>query len=61
MSFELFRRIATNAISTPDLLRDRVAPATDAAAASDAAAADASDAGDTASDTDADASGDPAR
>ena len=26
MSFELFRRIATNAINTPDLLRDRPMP-----------------------------------
>jgi hypothetical protein len=26
MSFELFRRIATDAISTPDLLTDRPAP-----------------------------------
>jgi hypothetical protein len=26
MSFELFRRIATNAITTPDLLTDRPAP-----------------------------------
>ncbi len=28
MSFELFRRIATNAIATPDLLRDRAVPPT---------------------------------
>ena len=28
MSFELFRRIATNAINTPDLLNDRVIPVT---------------------------------
>jgi hypothetical protein len=27
MSFELFRRIATDAISTPDLLTDRALPA----------------------------------
>jgi hypothetical protein len=27
MSFELFRRIATNAITTPDLLADRPVPA----------------------------------
>ena len=27
MSFELFRRIATNAITTPDLLADRRIPA----------------------------------
>ncbi len=61
MSFELFRRIATNAISTPDLLRGRVAPATAAATASDAGAGDTGKASDAAGQTDADASDSPAR
>ena len=53
MSFELFRRIATNAITTPDLLADRPTIAPTRSASDGTAGADGGDGGDGGDGTDA--------